>query len=787
MLAVAVGVEPHAVAQFGGAVEAGVDARIVLAGGEDDSAGLAGGVDVAVERVVALVRGGDEVAGRRHDGDRVGARGDGEAVVAGSVGGGGGHRGAVLVLQLHGDASNAGFTGVLHAVGVGVFPDAIAEGGRALVNEVVAGARLALGEGHADLVGVAAVGVAHVGVARLVGLFDGVAAGRHVVEDVVAVGVGGGGGDRVALGVLQHDGGAFDRGVARAVVVQVFTDGAADDAGLALVDEHVAAVGFTRGDRHADHVGVAAVGVAHVQVARRGLFDDGVVAGRHVREAVVAVRVGGGGGHRVAVRVLQHDGDARQRGVAHVVVVGVFEHAPGDRARVGDDAGVPGPVGLAGVEDGLGGLAIGHVGVGVARVATRVGGGEAVARRQGGLVELDAVGAGAQVGKQILAVSVGGEGAIHEVAGGVVEAHEHAGDAGFAAVLLAVAVGVEPHAVAELGAAEQAGVDGGVGFTGHDGHRGAVAEVVDVAVGGVAGAHVGLADAVAGGRCHRHGVGARIDGEAVVAAAVGGGGGHRVAVGVLQLHGDTGNAGFTCVLHAIGVGVFPHAVADDGLGREGDIEREGVGGEVEVVAAAAIRAAVVTHLEVEGDRAAAVDRGGVDQLAGGDVGSLDLLAGANCHAVKGQRAAGRHAGHHDRLEVVAFHRIGEAEVGRAEHEAATADQGHFIVGAGGRVVHRGDIDLQIEDEGVAGAVGAEHPNLLDPVEVRQLGHVHREGVLVHRGEEAGGDFDVLVGRRVEDIELDAGRIDCGVVRISLLEQIGQLVVDAGVFAKGDAG
>ena len=36
-----------------------------------------------------------------------------------------------------------------------------------------------------------------------------------------------------------------------------------------------------------------------------------------------------------------------------------------------------------------------------------------------------------------------------------------------------------------------------------------------------------------------------------------------------------------------------------------------------------------------------------------------------------------------------------------------------------------------------GPTGAEHAHLLDTVEVRQLGHVHREGVLVHRAEEAG--------------------------------------------------
>jgi hypothetical protein len=99
---------------------------------------------------------------------------------------------------LYGDPGDAGFTGVLHAVGVGVEPHTVAQGGGTLVDEVVAGAALTRLQADGDAVGVAAVDVADVGVARRVGLFDRVVAGRYTREAVVAVGVGGGAGDRGA-------------------------------------------------------------------------------------------------------------------------------------------------------------------------------------------------------------------------------------------------------------------------------------------------------------------------------------------------------------------------------------------------------------------------------------------------------------------------------------------------------------------------------------------------------------------------------------------------------------
>ncbi len=401
LLAVAVGVEPHVIAQFGQLIQAGVDVRVVLTGLQGDLSALTGGVHVAVGGVVAAgVLPGDDVAVRRLHGHRVGAGRHGEAVGAGAVGGGGLRGAAVGVLEHHGDPGNARFAGVLHAVGVGVEPHPVAQGGRTFVDEVVAGAALTRLQDHGDAVRVAAVAVAHVGVARLVAFFDRVAARRHAREAVVAVGVGGGGGDRGAVGALQDHGDAGNRGVAGVVVVEVFTHRAADGARQAFVDEEVAAAGGPRRHRDGDAVGVAAVAVAHVGEARLVAFFNHVVADRHIVEAVVAVGVGGGGlDHRVGERVLQHHGDAGNRGVARAVVVEVFEHRAGDGTRIGDEAGVPGLVRFAGVEHGLRGLAVGRVGVAVADVAARVGAGEAVAGRQRGLVELHAVGAGAQVGK----------------------------------------------------------------------------------------------------------------------------------------------------------------------------------------------------------------------------------------------------------------------------------------------------------------------------------------------------------------------------------------------------
>ena len=761
------------------------------------------------------------------------------------------HHVAAGVLELHGDVGNAAFAGILHAVGVLVFPHPVAQGGRTLVNEIVAGARRACGQGHGDHVGIATIHVAHVGVTRLVGFDDGVGAGRHVVERVVAVGIGRGGLHHGAGAVLELNGHASDRGVAAVVVVQVFTHGTGDGTGVGhdagvpglvrfariqngldglagggvsvavhtvgarilrgehvaggqrglvelhavgarlqageevvaagvgglggdhvarciqqrhldalhagfarvlhavlvgvvpdlvaqlgqlvqagihvrvvltglqghrgrlaggvdvavghfiaaqvlagdfvagrlehghrvgargdgeavvavgvggralhhvaagvlelhgdvgnagfacilnavgvlvfphpvaqggrtLIHEVVAGAGRARRQDHRDHVGVATIHVAYVGVTRLVGLDDGVGAGRHVVEGVVAVGVGGGGLHHGAGAVLQLYGHARDRNIAGVVVVLIFSHGARDGTGIGHDAGVPGQVRFARYQFGLDGGAVQRVRVGVGAIGTGIGGGKAIAGRQGGRIEGDAIDTRLQTGEQIVAICIGGDRAINGIAVGVEQANLDALDTGLARVLHTVAVDVEPHAIADLGGAIKAGVNGVVDVASSDGDGGTTAGAVHIAIDGVIGTHIRLRRRVAGGGDNGHEVAARIDREAVLAGRIGGGGLHQIALGIAQLDGHTANAGFARVLQAVTVDVFPHGVADDRLGGRRDIEGEGIGGQIQVIATTAIGTAGVTHLEGETNGAAGIGRGKVGEMAGGHIGS----------------------------------------------------------------------------------------------------------------------------------------------------------------------
>src|SRR6185312_15703815 len=73
----------------------------------------------------------------------------GERVVAVAGGGGGGDDVAAVVEELDGGAVDAGLTGILDTVAVGVVPDAVADRSRAAVAEVDVGARGAGSEGEA--------------------------------------------------------------------------------------------------------------------------------------------------------------------------------------------------------------------------------------------------------------------------------------------------------------------------------------------------------------------------------------------------------------------------------------------------------------------------------------------------------------------------------------------------------------------------------------------------------------------------------------------------------------
>ncbi len=531
------------------------------------------------------------------------------------------HHVAARVLELHGDAGNAGFARVLNAVGVLVFPHPVAQGGRTLIHKIVAGAGRARRQDHRDHVGVATIHVAHVGVTRLVGLDDGVGAGRHVVEGVVAVGVGGGG--------LHHGAGA----------------------------------------------------------------------------------------------VLELNGHTGDGGVARVIVVHIFTHGAGDGTGVGHDAGVPGQIGLAGNEHGLNSGAVQRIHIRVDAIGAGITGGEAIAGRQGGLVESEAVGAGLETGEEVVAVGIGGNRAIDGVSVGVKQTHLDALDTGFARILNAIAVHIEPHAIADLGSAVQTGVDAVVGLVGRDGDDGALAGTVHVAVDGVIGPDIGLGRGVAGRRNHGDEVAARIDGEAVLAGGIGGGGLHQIALGVTQLDGHATNADLARVLQAVPVHVLPHGVADDSLGGRRDVEGEGVGRQIQVVAAAAIRAASVAHLEGKADGAAGISGGEVGQVAGSDVGGEDFLPGNHGQATEKQRTGRRQGGDDHRLEAVAFNGVSETEIVQPERVDVATCNVHRLIGAGGCVVYRGDGNRQVEDEAVAGAVGAEHTNLQLAVEVGQLSDV----------------------------------------------------------------
>ena len=135
--------------------------QVTLAGSQSNGAALAGaGVGVAVLGAVrALQSRAERVVGRRHELHDVRARGQaGEQVLPARVRGGAHrlptheHRLTAAVQQVHRHAGKAGLTIVADAVGIGVVPDRVAQGGRADRRrhepEVLAGNILAGGNRH---------------------------------------------------------------------------------------------------------------------------------------------------------------------------------------------------------------------------------------------------------------------------------------------------------------------------------------------------------------------------------------------------------------------------------------------------------------------------------------------------------------------------------------------------------------------------------------------------------------------------------------------------------------
>ena len=147
---------PDIIAEGGELVEAGVDGEVGIAGGEGVGTGFSGGdIGVGVEGVVALVGGGGDIASGLDEFDAVGSgdqvieevitrlRGSWVSVGQLSV-----DDSAAGVEEIDGYVVDAGVTVVLDAVGVGVFPDIVADGGGNLVD----GADISFGvAGETDL------------------------------------------------------------------------------------------------------------------------------------------------------------------------------------------------------------------------------------------------------------------------------------------------------------------------------------------------------------------------------------------------------------------------------------------------------------------------------------------------------------------------------------------------------------------------------------------------------------------------------------------------------------
>nr|GEU28183.1 hypothetical protein [Tanacetum cinerariifolium] len=758
--AVAVLVQPYAVAHGGGLVQAGVDGVVDFAGSHRDLAALAGSIDVAVERgVAARVGGGDDITFRRGDSHRVGAGVGREAVLAVRAGGGGLHDVAGSVLQLHGGAGHARFTRILHAVGIGVFPHAVADGGFLRHQAGAHGHVVARGDGdlggHAGRgvgVGAAAAGRAGAGGRELMagrqrGLVElhAVRTGLQVGELVVAAGVGGG--NRawhgLAGSVKQGDAHAgragfagADLAVAVGVVPHVFaqrcrTVQAGVDVEVVLARRQHHGRGAA-GVHVAVERGVAALAGTGEHIAGRRRHGHRVGAGID-REAVLAAVVGGDAGNHVAAGVLEVDDHAVDAGFArilHAVAVLVFPHTVAQRALLDHDARIHVLHAVARGQHDLRGGA-GGVGIRVERgVRALVAGREQVVVRQRGLVELHAVRAWLQTGELVMPVGVGG-GCAHRLAGSVEQRDLDAGHARFARVLHAVAVGVVPDRVAQAGWTVQAGVDGAVGRARGQLDQAAVAGGIDIAVHGSVRALRWRCDGVAGRGLDGHRVRAGIHVEVVVAAGVGHGGCNDGAVGPFQLHFHAGHAGFTGVLHAVAVGVFPDQVAD--MGRR-HLEGEVVRGDAGVGRAATDQAARVADREADIELARRVLARFKAQLAGLDVGGRDFSVDGDGRAIEHQLAGSGQRGNDDRLEGIVLDRVHETEVGLAQGHRCAIGKVEGLVGAGRRVVDGIDNHAQRQRDRIALGALVEH-------------------------ELEGAEFAVVIGRPLAGTHVDGVRID----------------------------
>jgi hypothetical protein len=406
-----------------------------------------------------------------------------------------------------------------------------------------------------------------------------VVAGIDVAEQVVAARVGRGGGHHGAGRVEQLDGHALDAGFARvldAVVVHVLPHPVTDGSLLveARIPRQVVFAGDQRGGdglaggRVEVAVGrvVAALILRADEVAGRRHHLGSVIARGQVAEQVVAVGVGGSGRDHGTGAVEQLHGNAGQAGftcVLHAVGVGVEPHLVAVRsgAHGRNNPCIQGLVDLTGLEHRLRGSAISHVGVGVGGVTTAVGRGEAVAGRQRGLIKLHAVGARAQVGKEVVAGGIRRERAAYRIARSIEQGYADTCHAGFTHILLAIGVGVDPHTVAQRCRAVETGVNRQVLLTGTDRDlRRLQGRGIEVTVGAVT-TLIRQRYEIAGRRHDAHRVSPRHHIEQVVAVGIRSGGLHNGACAVEQIHGYTGNTRLACILGAIAIPVLPNSVA----------------------------------------------------------------------------------------------------------------------------------------------------------------------------------------------------------------------------------
>ncbi|MNT10372.1 hypothetical protein D3C72_1451990 [compost metagenome] len=270
----------------------------------------------------------------------------------------------------------------------------------------------------------------------------------------------------------------------------------------------------------------------------------------------------------------------------------------------------------------------------------------------------------------------------------------------------------------------------------------------------------------------------------VAAAGVRRGGGHHIAGRILQLHDDIGDARLARVLHAVGVLVFPHEVAQVGHRH---LEGQVMGRQAQVLRIAAFRAAVIAHLETEVEVAGHGLAGHEDQVARPDIVDGDFRAHRHGHAVEQDLARRGGIGDDDGLEAVVLDVVVEAEIAFAQHHAGTVDQSEGLVGRIGRIIDGIDDDLQAQLDDIAIALVDRH---LDGREAAIVvggpvagTHVHGIGVEHAEQRRVLRRFRIVrqQNREILDIQFALHRV------AGLDQQVADIEILVDVFADVDRG